>query len=125
MLTLNGQINFFSNFESFFIVITNKSPVSFNFINFLLCIKASNESPNFETFVCSGENMPNSSSHFPKHKSVFLQILHHTLVSSNITPMYLFSLNIIYFAQKQPIKVCIFETFEFLSQNLSNSFCHF
>ena len=125
MLTLNGQIRFFSNFESFFIFITNKSPVSFNFINFLLCVKASNESPNFETFGCSGENMPNSSSHFPNHKSVFLQILHHTLVLSNITPLYFFSLNIIYFAQKQPIKVCTFQTFEFLSQNLSNSLCQF
>ena len=67
----------------------------------------------------------NSSCHFPNHKSVFLQILHYTLVSLNIAPLYFFSWNIIYFGQMQPIKVKIFETFEFSSQNSSNSWCQF
>ena len=53
------------------------------------------------------ENLPNSSCHFWKHKSVFLQILHHYSVLSNITPLYFFSPNIIYLDQKEPIKVQI------------------
>ena len=63
------------------------------------------------------ENLPNSSCHFGKHKSIFLQILHQSSVPSNITPLYFFSSNIIYFVQKDPIKVQIFETFEFSGQN--------
>ena len=45
-------------------------------------------------------------------KSVFLQILHHSSMSWEITPLYFFSSNNIYFVQKEPIKVKIFETFE-------------
>ena len=47
MPILNWQINSFSNFASFFIVITRDSPVSFKLIYFLLCIKGPNQSPNF------------------------------------------------------------------------------
>ena len=36
-----------------------------------------------------------------------------------------FSSNSIYFAQKEPIKAKIFETFECTGQNLSNSLCQF
>ena len=58
-------------------------------------------------------------------KSVFLQILHHSSMSWEITPLYFFSSNNIYFVQKEPIKVKIFETFECSGQNLSNSLCQF
>ena len=75
-------------------------PVNFKLIHFLLWIKGSFQSPNFETFDCSGENLPNSSCHFPNYKSVFLQIFHDTL-------LYFFSSNIIYFARKRAIKVQI------------------
>ena len=105
MSILKRQVNSTSNFVSFFIAITHNSPVSFKFILFLLCIKGFNESPNFENFVYSGENLSNSSCHFPNHKSVFLQFLHRILVSWNIAPLYLFSTNIIYFGEKQPIKL--------------------
>ena len=54
-----------------------------------------------------------------------LQILHPSSVSWKITPLYFFSSNNIYFAQKEPIKVKIFETFECSGQNLSNSLCQF
>ena len=37
----------------------------------------------------------------------------------------LFSSKNIYFTQKEPIKVKVFETFECSGQNLSNSFCQF
>ena len=69
--------------------------------------------------------MPNSSCHFEKHKSVFLQILHQSSVPSNITLLYIFSSNIIYFGQKGPIKVQFFETFKCSGQNLSNFAANF
>ena len=69
--------------------------------------------------------LPNSSCHFWKHKSVFLQFLHQYSVSSNVTPLYFFSSNIIYFGQKQPITLQICEIFECLGQNLLNSSSQF
>ena len=60
-----------------------------------------------------------------KDKSIPVQILHPSSVSRNIIPMYLFSLNIIYFAQKEPIKMKIFESFKCSGQILSNSLRQF
>ena len=42
-----------------------------------------------------------------------------------ITPLYFPSSSIIYFGQKQPIKVQLFEIFEYWGQNSSNSSCQF
>ena len=123
--TLKQQVNSSSSFASFFIAMTINSLVSFKLTHFLLWIKESHQSPNFETFKCSGENFPNSSCHFWKQKSVFLQILHQYSVLPNITPLYFFRSNIIYFVQKKPIKVQIFEIFECSGQNLSNFSCQF
>ena len=66
---------------SCFIVMTHNSSVNFKLIHFLLWTKESHQSPNFDTFKCSGENLPNSSCYFPNHESVFLQILDHSSVS--------------------------------------------
>ena len=88
---------------------------------FWLWTKKFHLSPNFETFKCSGENFPDCLCYFWKPKSVFLQILHQSSVPSNITPLYFFSLNIIYFGQRQPSKAQIFEIFECSDQNSSNS----
>ena len=90
-------------------------------MHFLLWEKASHQSPNFNT---SGENLPNSSYHFPNYKSVFLQIVHGTSISSKITPLYFFRSKVIFLAQNRPIKVQVFETFECSNQNPPNS-CHF
>ena len=90
---LSWQVNSSSIFASFFIVMTHNSPVNFQLIHFQLWTKESHQSPNFETFKCSGENMPNSSC-FLNHKLVFLQILNHSLVSWKITPLYVFRSNI-------------------------------
>ena len=125
MSILKCQSNSSSNFASFFIVMTYNSSVEFKLILFILWIKGSHQYPNSETFNCSGENLLYSSCHFPNHKSVFLQILHHSSVSWKITPLYFFSSNNIYFAQKETIKVKIFETLECSGQNLSNSLCQF
>ena len=75
--------------------------------------------------MCFGKNLPNSSCHFWKHKSFFLQILHQYSVPSKITPLYVFSSNMLYFGQKQLIKVQIFEVFECSDENLPKSSCHF
>ena len=54
-----------------------------------------------------------------------LQILCSFSVSWKITPLYFFSSNDIYFAQKEPIKMKIFESFECSGQTLSNSLRQF
>ena len=74
----------------------------------------------FGTFECSGQNLSNSLCLFWNGKSIPLQILHLSPVSWKITALYFFSSNNIYFAQKKPIKVKIFETFKHWDQNLSN-----
>ena len=61
----------------------------------------------------------------PSNKWAFLQILHHFSMPWKITSLYFFSSNNIYLAQKEPIKVNIFETFECSGQNLSTSLCQF
>ena len=80
----------------------------------------------FETFKCSGQNL--SSPYICQSwndKSVPLQIFYPSSVSWKITSLYFFSSNNIYFAQKEPIKMKIFETFECSGQILSNSLCQF
>ena len=79
----------------------------------------------FETFECSGQNLSNSLCQFWNDKSIPLQILYPSSVSWKITPLDFFSSSNIYFAQKETIKVKIFETFECSGQNLSNSLCQF
>ena len=107
---------------------THKSLVNFKLIHFLLWIKGSHQSPNFKAFKCPGKNLPNFLCHFPYHKLVFLQILHHSSVSRDITSLYFFSWNCICFQQKEPIKVQIWwnVTWEVWSQTfcpLMGSFC--
>ena len=103
---------FLSKFASLFIFMTHNSSINFKLIHFLFWIKSSHQNPNFETFECSGENFPDSAFHFLNRKLVFLEILHHSSVSQKITPLYSFSSNIIYFGQKEPIEVQIYETLE-------------
>ena len=75
----------------------------------------------FEAFECSGQNLTNSLCKFLNDKLIPLQILYPPAVSWKITPLYLFSSNNIYFAQKEHIKMTIFETFKCSGQNSSNS----
>ena len=74
----------------------------------------------FETFECSVQNVSNSLCQSWNDKSIPLQILYPSSVSWKITPLY-FSSNKIYFAQKELIKIKIFETFKCSGQTLSNS----
>ena len=58
---------------------------------------------------------------FWKGKLIPLKMVYPSSISGNITPLYFFSSNNIVFAQKEPIKEKIFETFKCLGQNSSNS----
>ena len=125
MSIFKQQVDSSSIFASFFTVMTHNSSGNLSSYIFYFGQKDPIKVPIFSTFECSGENLPNSSCNFPHHKSVFLQILHHSSVSWKLTPLYFFSSNNIYFAQKEPIKVKLFETFKCSGQNLSNSSCQF
>ena len=116
MSILKRKINSSSIFVSFSIVMTHNSSGNFKLMYFLLWTKGSHQSPNFDNFKCSGENLPNSSCQFSNDKVIPPQILYH---------LYYFSSNNIYFAQKEPIKGKIFETFKCSGQNLSNSLSQF
>ena len=78
-----------------------------------------------ETFECLGKILSNSLCQFWNDDSIPLQIFYHSSVSWKITPLYFSSSNNVYFAQKEPIKMTIFETFECSGQILSNSLCQF
>ena len=78
----------------------------------------------FKTFKYSGQNLSNCLRQFWNDKSVPLQILYHSSVSWKISPLYFFfSSNNLYFAQKETIKMKIFETCKCSGQNSSNSLC--
>ena len=76
-----------------------------------------------ETFECLGQILSNSLCQFLNDKLIPLQILYPSSVSWKITPLYFFSSNNIYFAQKELIKMKVFETYEWSGQVLSNSLC--
>ena len=96
MLILKRQVNFFSDFWSFFSVITYNASISLLFMHFLLWTKGSHENINFDIFKWSNENLPNCSCYFANHKSVFLQILNDSSVSWNILLCNFFRSNVLY-----------------------------
>ena len=108
MSILKRQVSSSSTFVSFFIFMTYKSYLNFKVIHFLLWAKGSHQSSNFDTFKCSGENLPNFSCLFSNHWSVFLQNLHNSSVSWKITPLYFCSSSNTYFGHKEPIKIQMF-----------------
>ena len=125
MSILKRQVSCSSNFVSFFIVMTHNSSVNFKVIHSLLWVKGSHQSSNFDTFECSGENLPNFSNLFSNQKSFFLQNLHISSRSWKVTPLYLCSSNNINLGHKEPIKTQICYTLERLGQNLWISLCQF
>ena len=63
--------------------------------------------------------MSYSSFHFPNHRSVFPQILHHSSVSWKITPLFFFRSNVIYFHKRNQSK-CKFWEFRVLKSKFTN-----
>ena len=82
------------------IFLSRKYFVSSNIIYPLKC--------KFWDFQVLGQNLPNSSRHISKHKSLRPRILHQSSVLWHITSLYFFGSNIMYFRQRWHIKVLIF-----------------
>ena len=78
-----------------------------------------------EILECSGQILSNSLCQFWNDKLLPLQILYLSPVSWKVIPLYFFRSKNIYLAQKEPIKMKIFEIFECLCQSLWNSLCQF
>ena len=78
-----------------------------------------------ETYECSGQTLSNFFCQFWNGKSIPIQIFYPCWVSRKITALCIFSWSNICFAQKEPIKMEIFETFKCSGQNWSNSSCQF
>ena len=93
----------------------------FTLTNIYFAQKKSIKVKNLETFEWWGQNVSNSFCQFWNDQSNPLQILYPSSVSWKISPMYLFSFNNIYFAQKKSGKRKNFGTFDCWGQNLSNS----
>ena len=60
-----------------------------------------------ETFRCSGQNSSNSSCQLWNDKSIPLQILYHSSLSWQITPLWILSSYFFNFGLKDPIKIPI------------------
>ena len=112
-----------SNFAPLFSVIKDRALYIFSSKNKYFAQKEPIKAKMFETFECSGQNLSNFLCQFWNDKSIYLQILYPSSASWKITPLYFFSSNNLYFAQKEHIKMKIFHTFECSCKNSSNSFC--
>ena len=93
----------------------------------MLGTKKTNRSKNFENFECSGKILP-FSCHFWNNILAFLQILRHSSLSWDITPLYFLSWSFKYFQQKESIKVQIWPNFTWTVKSLKfctlmDSFC--
>ena len=125
MSILKQQVSSSSILVSFFIVMTHNSTLNLKLIHFLLWTKGSYESSNFDTFDFSGENFQNSSVNFQTTSCFSSNFVSLFNVMKDYSSVLFFSSNNIYFSQKEPIKMKIFETWESWGQILSNSFCQF
>ena len=79
----------------------------------------------FVTSKCLGQILSNCLGQFWNDESIPLQILYPSSVSCSIIPRYFFTSNVMYFAEKEPIEMKFFETFECSGQILSNLLCQF
>ena len=121
------HVSFSSNFAWHFSVMIDNSSVLFWVKRYVICTKGANQSANVWDFEWLDQNSQNSC-HFLNNKSVFLQILFHSSVSWDITPLYFFSWNFTYFRQKEPIKAQIWWNFTWPVESLKiftlmGSFC--
>ena len=121
MSILKRQVDPSPNFVSLFRFTKKNSLALFNSNNIYFAQKEPIKVKLFETFECSGQNLFNSDMSILKRQvdssPNFVSLFRFTKENS----LALFSSNNIYFAQKEPIKGKLFETFECSGQNLSNS----
>ena len=123
MSILKRQVDFSPYFVSVFSLMKDNSSVPFlaQTIYPLLPIKMKI----FVTSKCLGQILSNCLGQFWNDESIPLQILYPSSVSCSIIPRYFFTSNVMYFAEKEPIEMKFFETFECSGQILSNLFCQF
>ena len=114
----NHKSFFFSELAWLFRLFNNFS-VIFLVKRYILFTKGTNQSPGFLDYLVLGTNFKFFA--LLKKKSFFPQILHHSLVYWDITPLYLFSWNFIYFQQKEPIIVKSWQNFTWAVKSLT--FC--
>ena len=116
---LKQQVASSPNFASLQFI-KDYSSVFFSSKNIYLALKEPIKMKIFEIFECSGQILSNSLCQFWNHKLIPLQILYLSSVSWKSIPLYFFSSKNIYFTQKEPIKMKIFEILECSGQILSN-----
>ena len=110
MSNLKRQVDSSPSFVSLSSFMKDYSSVHFSSNNIYFARKKPIKMKMFETFEYSGQISSNSLCQFWNDKSIPLQMLCLSSVSWKIIPLYFFSSNNKYFAQKEPIKVEIFET---------------
>ena len=92
------RVSFPLKFASPFSAMIHNSSEIFLLKHYLLWTKRAHHCTTFQTFECSNENSPSSSSHVWNHKVRDYSSLHHCLVTWKITPLY-------FLAQKQAMEV--------------------
>ena len=105
---LNSQVSPSSNFlQMFLFSVMKDTPLKGTFpaLGFSTLSKRIPSKSTFWEFECFGQKFPNSYCHFWKHNSVFFQVLCQYSVPLSITHLYFISWSIIYFGQKQSIKM--------------------
>ena len=129
MSILKRQVSSSWLFASLFIVMTHNSTVNLKLIQSsyisTLDKKILSKFQNWHLQVLWWKFAKFLMSFSKRNKPVIIQILHHSAVSWKIIPLYFFRSNNIYFAQKELMKMKIFETFEWSGQILSNTLCQF
>ena len=125
MSILKRQVDSSPSFASLFSFMKDYSSVLFSSNNIYFAQKEPIKVEIFETFECSGQILLNSLCQFSNDRSIPLQILYLSSVSWKIIPLYFFSSKNIYFAQKKPSKMKIFEASKCSGHILSNGLWQF
>ena len=105
---LKWQVNSSSHHVSFFIVMIHNSPVNFKLTHFLIWIKDPIKVTILTLLSALVKICQISHVIFWNYKSLFLKILHHSLMSWKMTPLYFFSSSIICFGQRSHLKCKFF-----------------
>ena len=112
------QGSFYANFTWLFNVMKDNSSVLFRSKIIYFAQKGPIKEQILEIFECSDQNSPNFYQ-FWNNKLVFLQILHQSSVSWDITPLYFFLAEIVYTFNKRTLSKCKFGESHLSRQNFS------
>ena len=118
------RVSFPLNFALSFSVMTRNSSETFLLKRYILWTKRARQNTIFQTFECSYENSPNSSCHFRNRKvRVYSSFASQFSVMKDNSSVF-FHINLIYFGQKETIKVKFLDLWKVGWKNRSNSSCH-